>query len=661
MASVPTGSELSAAADWFARASTPPGLENSTFPLAFLYAGRPSAGLLPAWEGEALSSETATRQSRTLRLRDPETGLECRCELMLFPDFPAVEWVGYFRNTGSLDTPILSEIRALSAVFPMDEQGLCTLHYARGSGPALNDFEPLQAHLNPGEHRLASQLGQSSNGMLPFFNLQMDDRGVIGALGWTGDWEALFRRERNRRGEVEVQAGMQRTHLRLHPGEAIRTPRILLLFWEGDRIHGHNLLRRFLLTHHCPRPGGELLQGPLCHANWGENLAEQQIAKARWWKEQGLPCDVFWVDAGWYGDAPYQEDSTVFNSQWARQVGNWQPNPALYPQGLGPLGETVAEAGMKFLLWVETERACVWTRLAQEHPEWMLGPINDNCLVNLGLPEAREGVTDLISGLIQEAHLGVYRQDFNMSPAPFWEQADAPDRIGMSEIRHIEGLYKFWDDLLARHPGLYIDNCAGGGHRLDLETISRSIPLWRSDYQCYLGFDPIGMQGQTQGLSLWVPLSAGVWEGTSLYAARSAMGPAVVLSTNRYETEPPPPVPLDLLRQGLEEQARARPFFYGDFYPLLAYSLADDVWAAWQWDRPDLGQGLVLLFRRQGSPYPQMEVRFQGLIPDAKYEITDADSGEVWDRTGRNLQERGILAEISQKPGSRLWWYRKIG
>lgn len=660
MSGTPTPSEMTTAAEWFARAAAPPSAPDSAFPVSFSYAGRPSRELLPGWEAEVTEEPGEDRVVRTVILRDPGTGLEVRCELTLFAGSPAVEWIAHLRNTGSEDTPILSEIQALDVAFAMAEEGKCTLHYARGSGPRIDDYEPLEAWLNPGKHRMASQHGQSSNGFLPFFNLQRDDRGVIGAIGWTGDWEATFRREGEDRGTVHARAGMQRTHLRLHPGEEIRTPRVLLLFWEDDRQHGHNMLRRFLLAHHIPRPGGELLQGPICHVNWGEVRVEQQIAKALWWKDQGLPCDVFWVDAGWYGDAPFLEDSTVFNSQWARQVGNWQPHCEMYPQGLGPLGEAVAEAGMKFLLWVETERACVWTRLAQEHPDWMLGPLDDNCLVNLGLPEAREGITDLISALITEAGVGVYRQDFNMAPAPFWELADAPDRIGMSEIRHIEGLYKFWDDLLERHPGLYIDNCAGGGHRIDLETISRSIPLWRSDYQCYLGYDPLGMQGQAQGLSLWVPLSAGVWEGTSLYGARSAMGPAAVLSTNQYEVDPPPPVPLEVLRQGLQEQAAARPFFYGDFYPLLSYSLAEDAWCAWQWDRPDLSAGLVLLFRRQRSPFPRMEVKFQALDPEARYEVRDQDSGETHERSGAELATEGLPADIADPPGSRLWWYRKL-
>ena len=130
--------------------------------------------------------------------------------------------------------------------------------------------------------------------------------------------------------------------------------------------------------------------------------------------------------------------------------------------------------------------------------------------MNLGNPAARKGITEIVSSLVREGGLAWYRQDFNTDPENFWRAADAPDRVGMTEIRYIEGLYAFWDELRQRHPGLLIDNCASGGRRLDLETISRSAALWRSDFQCRPEFNPAGMQGQTYGISSWIPLSAAV-------------------------------------------------------------------------------------------------------------------------------------------------------
>ena len=63
-----------------------------------------------------------------------------------------------------------------------------------------------------------------------------------------------------------------------------------------------------------------------------------------------------------------------------------------------------------------------------------------------------------------------------------WEYNDEDGRRGIVEIKYINNLYYFWDSLLARFPHLLIDNCAGGGNRIDIEMLSRSVSLWRSDY-----------------------------------------------------------------------------------------------------------------------------------------------------------------------------------
>ena len=63
---------------------------------------------------------------------------------------------------------------------------------------------------------------------------------------------------------------------------------------------------------------------------------------------------------------------------------------------------------------------------------------------------------------------------------PFWRANDAPDRQGITEIRHVEGYLAFWDALRARHPGMLIDSCASGGRRDALETIRRGESKYES-------------------------------------------------------------------------------------------------------------------------------------------------------------------------------------
>ena len=96
----------------------------------------------------------------------------------------------------------------------------------------------------------------SSNHELPFFNIESPEgRGVLVGLGWTGNWLAQFTGAGT---QLEAQAGMPLTSFRLHPGEKVRGPRVLLVFWNGQRLHGNNMLRRVLYEHYLPRlPGGK--------------------------------------------------------------------------------------------------------------------------------------------------------------------------------------------------------------------------------------------------------------------------------------------------------------------------------------------------------------------------------------------------------------------
>jgi alpha-galactosidase len=629
MSSVPSAAEMSRARQWFDLVFSP----DAPPPLSFDYDGLPASELLAEWSIEHREGASGDALRSTLVWTDPASGLQVRVEARRFADLPAVEWIVHLTNTGSEPTPIITDLRPLDWHFP-DLGPNTVLHWAKGSDCQIDDFAPQQATFY--NHRtisIHSLLGRSSHHALPFFNLQSEDHGVIGAIGWTGSWRADFIREEG----VRVRAGMPETHLRLLPGESIRTPRMLLLLWQGQRLHGHNMLRRLILERYTPRVGDAALRAPVCNAVWGENLADNQIAKARWWVEHDLPLEYFWIDAGWYGDGRFIENSTVFNSEWGQHVGNWWPNRGPYPEGLAPVGQALADMGLGFVLWFEPERVFKGTHFTRTHPEWLLGPVGSNHLFNLGIPEARQAMTDLMSDLITEAGVTCYRQDFNTDPAPFWEAADGPDRVGMSEIRHIEGLYAMWDELLARHPGLMIDNCSSGGRRIDLETISRSIPLWRSDYQCFPGFDPVGMQAQTHGLALWVPLSAGCCDRSDTYAFRSALSPGMVLTENIFATDAEDFTSPRWMRAMMDQHLRLRPYLSGDFYPLLGYSLDNEAWAAWQFHRPDLDQGCVIAFRRPQSAVTATTAQLQGMDAQATYEMEDLDEETVRQQPGTKL------------------------
>ena len=624
---------------------------STAIPFSFVYDGKPSNGLLPTWKRTHTASPAADgRRQHVVAYTDPETGLEVAAEVTLFADYPVAEWVLRLKNTGTKDTPVLEKVLPLDLNVTTPEKGEVVLHHAHGSTCAATDFLPLDRPLAPGTNiDLAPAGGRSSNGRLPFFNLAWAGGGLAGGIGWSGQWAMNV--GRNKTGTVTLRMGQQQMHLVLHPGETIRTPRILLVLWKGDdRLHGHNLLRRVLLAHYVPRIDGEIVVPPITHNTWytfntGNDVTEQnQIEAMGPMAEMGN--EFYWLDAGW------------FEGGWPSGVGSWVPKAQAFPRGLKPLSDAAHRLGMKFIVWFEPERVHPASRIGKEHPEFVLRAGGGDGLFNLGDPAACQWMTDQLSACIEKGGIDVYRSDYNIDPLPFWQAADAPDRRGMAEIRYVEGHYRMWDDLRRRHPGLWIDNCASGGRRIDLETISRSLPLWRSDTQCCGHAEAIQDQCQTAGLSLYVPLHAGGCWSFDPYIFRSVAttGTNISMDTRRKDT------PMDQAKAAIAEAKSLRPLYLGDYYPLTEVTLDERQWIGWQFDRPDLGQGFAMFFRRPKSPYPALDAALRGLEPEATYEVTfahDYTPGEARRLTGRDLA--ALRVEISTAPGSVLVRYRKVG
>jgi alpha-galactosidase len=643
-------------------------------PFSFKYDGKDSSQFLASWQrSESPATPSDGGEMHHYIYTDPATKLKVTADVRTFTDFDAVEWILHLANEGDKDTPIIENIQPLHwTVTPATES--CVLHHARGSDAKVNDFEPLTETFGPGKTvTIGSKNGRSSDtDTLPFFNLQMGDKGVIGAIGWTGNWTANFNFDGTTK-MLTTTAGMTQTHFLLHPGETVRTPRILLLNWSGgDGQAAQNNWRRLLLAHYSPRtPEGHVVSVPFCLGTWG---AEPISAKLDWVQQlhdHKIPFDVYWIDAGWYGNETPKGAGPDMDVAWYRYRGTWVPNATTYPNGFKPLGDALKAANIGFLLWFEAETADPGSALLTQHPDWFLQvphPVNEGtALLNLANPVARKGITDIVSHMITEAGLTWYRQDFNIPADGYWASADTPDRVGITEINYITGLYQFWDDLRAQHPGLQIDNCSSGGRRLDLETMSRSVSLWRTDYEC--GFiDPIGGQLETQGLAPWVPLNAGNYGGVApgtpndgasfIYAMRSNYSAGLVLNPGDRGAQGD--IPLDLMKKVGDEFQELHPYFTGDFYPLQPYDSRTKAWAVWQFDRPDLKAGMVMLFRRQGSDSPSLQAALQALDPKAQYQVEirpGFEKAPVKTMSGEELAHLQIT--LPDKPSSALIFYHQ--
>lgn len=660
-------------------------LESAVIPdFSFRYDGAPSDALLAGWQtAEAAAAPDGGTQRTYL---DPVTGLQVAVTLRRFTDFPAFEWVIEFTNRGAADTPILEDIRALDVTLPFPANERLRLHHANGSLCQMDDFLPQVTDLRPGSRKsLAPHGGRSSNGAFPFMNLQRGDGGLVLAVGWSGQWQAAFERGQD---ALHITAGMERTHLRLHPGETIRTPRILLIDYEGAEWEtGNNLLRQMLLAHYMPRLNGELVMPPsgqcLQFYFYLTNQAGEQYEMKVGPRIAELGADVHWIDACWFGGT----------GQWWQEVGSWSVNREKFPNGLRPISDAARARGLKFVLWYEPERVQVNTEIYRDHPEFLVASDTDkqNLLFNLGNPAARRWMTDLLSDGITEHGIDIYRQDHNFDPWVYWQVADAaegPDRVGISEIRYIEGLYTMWDELRDRHPGLWIDNCASGGRRIDLETMSRSLPLWPSDFHDAVGMIHglamhVGDQCINAGLAHWVPLfGGGVWNFTP-YGTRSEIIGGFIFGFNiEPEDFPPDDVasvakaldtigkgktlldddfPMDAARAAIAEWRSVRPFFLGDFYHLLPLTVSYHDWCAWQFHRQDMDAGIAVYLRRHRSPFGAMLAGLKRIDPAAQYDVSvspDYAEAPCARMSGSELAQLSVT--VPDAPGSVLLRYTRV-
>lgn len=630
---------------WLSENHTPL-LSDARLPFSFIYGDQSSDELLPFWKflAEELDS-LRTRYSWT----DPKTGLVVEARVRRFEKFAAIEWVLNFINTGDADTPILSDVRPLRADLSLGlENTPVVIHTLKGDFCNETSWQPEEFSLAKNEEKAFAPIGgRPSNGVMPFWNIARNpagdkdsSEGVFVTLGWSGQWSAKFQKTDEHR--TGLEAGQEEIATVLHAKESIRSPRILLMPWHGRRIDSHVLWRRLLMFEYAPRwaagPDEPNRTKPQPLEIFGQCFDRYYRKRVGWEKYDAqvefarrlaaAGCTSYWFDAAW------------FPVGFPNGVGNWFSDKENFPDGLEALGKAVHDLGLKFTLWFEPERVAPKTDIAKNQPEFVFGGEKGG-LFKLSDPEAEKYLTDLLSKRISEYGVDIYRNDFNIDPLSYWRAADEPVRRGMTEIRYIEAHYRMWDELRRRHPGLWIDNCASGGRRIDLETVSRSVSLWRSDTCCWPGHEEWD-QIQSLSIAQYIPLFASVAWNPSPYTFRSAACPGAILQYSFLDDDYDP----EMTKKSIAEAKVYQKFWYGDFYPLSDAALGKTSIIAWQLHRSDLNAGIVYVFRQSDSPYLGRNLELQAIDPDAAYTVRirpDYEAGETKTLTGRQLIDNPLL------------------
>lgn len=648
---------------------------DGALPFSFVYNGEHSSKFINTWEKQIKDKVIDnTKSQRLLILTDPKTKLEVCAEVTIYQDSAGIDWTLYFTNKGEADTPIIEQVKALDIrIDPkkrMDNYQIGILHSMTGSTAcgkwSLDDWNPVVKPLR-GAHaskvEFFTEDAKPAYGASPFFNLQWGDSGVITAVGWTGHWGGSVDYE-VLKNKLAMEAGMRGIHLKLYPGEKIRSPRILQVYWHGTDVEkSYNLFRQTMFKHIMPRIKDEIAVPPIAHTGsafreYGKTTEAIEIDYLEHMK--GLGFEYYWLDAWWQKD------------HHPNGIGNYGfpiekcPDPVRFPNGLRPLSDAVHDVNMKFILWFGNESVYPNTFLRQEFPEWMLTtPGNGHATFDITIPEARKYIFNYLNTVIKEYRIDCYRNDSGPIYTYFqYEDSKQPDRQGMKEIRYVEAFYQLWDDLREANPDLLIDNCCGGGTRIDLETSARSIvlwrtdgtqfPIWTNDYQMCA----VQNQAMTASLNRYIPFHTSGQMGTGdLYMFRSAFNGGISVCDDIRTKD----FPREEFKKSVTEAKRIRKYLFGNFYPMVGMDIDPKNWCVMQYHLPEENEGLVRAFRRHESPHDSYICDLREIDDDKVYQVyisPIAVQGKPVKMKGSELKKLRI--SIGERPGSVIVEYKAL-
>ncbi|KQQ22426.1 alpha-galactosidase [Rathayibacter sp. Leaf299] len=288
-------------------------------------------------------------------------------------------------------------------------------------------------------------------------------------LAWSSD--SVHRVDRLPEGRGALGAGelLRAGEIALGPGERFEAPAAHFV-WSDAGLDG---LSRRLHASLRARPSHPRTPRPVHLNTWEAVYFRHDLPTLIRLADAAAEIGVerFVLDDGWFDGR--RDDSAG--------LGDWTVDAEVWPEGLHPLVEHVRGAGMQFGLWVEPEMISPGSRLAREHPDWLLESPRrarswrNQHVLDVARPEVSALLLERLSALVEEYAIDYLKWDHNRDLL----EAVHAGRAGADA--QTRAVYALLDALRERHPGLEIESCASGGARVDLGILARTDRVWASD------------------------------------------------------------------------------------------------------------------------------------------------------------------------------------
>jgi alpha-galactosidase len=423
----------------------------------------------PDPDGSGSGSGSGSGGTLHVQAEDPDAALRLTIDLGL-DRFGVLHAVLAITNTGEDHY----EVDALRALLPVPATATEVLDL---TGTWCRERFPQRSPLRHGTHLRASRRGRTGHDatlLLVAGTAGFAFRsGTVWAshVAWSGNHEQLLERLPEGAGPDTALLGggelLAPGEVRIAPGETYTSPEVLFV-WSDQGLDGlsqrlHRRLRAREVHPRSPRPL-VLNTWEAVYFDHGRDRLHALVDAAA-----AVGVERFVLDDGWFRN---RRDDTA-------GLGDWYVDESVWPQGLHPLVDHVHRLGMQMGLWVEPEMVNPDSDLARAHPDWVLTPgartVRHQLVLDLARPEVYRYLLERLDALVGEYSLDLLKWDHNRD-LHLAVHAGRPGTHAQTVA-----VYRLLDELGARHPGLEIESCAGGGGRVDLGILGRTHRVWASD------------------------------------------------------------------------------------------------------------------------------------------------------------------------------------
>ncbi len=343
--------------------------------------------------------------------------------------------------------------------------GKYRLHYQESRW--LSENQPRCTELAGMNIKLSAGAARSTVGNTPFCILEDIENSSAAAFHLVprGNWNINIRSSiiKSEAPMPIVEPGLADTDLffSVAPQERIELPQVIITEvpdcdpgLSGAYIQQYMIDRRIPDFLHTP---------PVLYNTWLYRFTDLKIdeLRAQLKAAKELGCEVFVVDAGWFG-----------NADWWNSVGDWQEREGEpFFGNMASFAEEVRSSGLDFGFWMEPERWEVNASIRKKHPEWF--PAHST-RIDLTQPSAAEHFRKTIADNVRKFKARYIKIDFNA--------AAGYDESGKELYDYCSKFKELILELRKEFPELVIENCGAGALRNDLDTATYFDAAFVSDH-----------------------------------------------------------------------------------------------------------------------------------------------------------------------------------